>query len=139
MLEEREALLTAVKQGNVPEVERLTERDAALALATDANGVPAIMLAVYYGRTEVVPVLRRHRQALTIWEAAAVGDTTEVLIRLDEDGGRLNALSGDGWTPLHLAAFFGHPELVGLLLERGAERDLVSRNGMEVTPLQSTL
>lgn len=138
-MKERETLLTAVKRGDAAEVERLTAGDPVLAAATDVNGVPAIMLAVYYGRPEVVPVLRRHLPELTAWEAAAVGDGVEVRTRLNEDPGRLNAFSGDGWTALHLAAFFGHPELVGELLERGAERDLVSRNGMDVTPLQSAL
>ncbi|XP_068736521.1 oxysterol-binding protein-related protein 1-like [Montipora capricornis] len=41
--------------------------------------------------------------------------------------------ANQGWTPLHLAAYFGHKEIVKALLENGA--DVNARNGMGDTPL----
>jgi RNA polymerase sigma factor (sigma-70 family) len=43
----------------------------------------------------------------------------------------------DGWTPLHLAAHYGHLEIVKLLVERGAEIEAVSRNSIGNTPLSA--
>ena len=46
--------------------------------------------------------------------------------------------SKDGFTGLHLAAFFGQEEAAELLLARGAEVNLVARNAnIHVTPLHS--
>lgn len=41
--------------------------------------------------------------------------------------------ANQGWTPLHLAAYFGHISVVKALLENGA--DVNARNGMGDTPL----
>ena len=46
--------------------------------------------------------------------------------------------SADGFTPLHYAAFFGQEEAAKILLERGAEVEVVARNeSIRVTPLHS--
>ena len=45
----------------------------------------------------------------------------------------MNATSGDGFTPLHLAAFFGQTDAVRLLLARGAARDLRGQGWMTGT------
>ena len=47
------------------------------------------------------------------------------------------AWSADGFTALHLAAYFGHVEGVRLLLEHGAAPRAVARNALEVQPLNS--
>lgn len=43
----------------------------------------------------------------------------------------------DGWSALHLAAFYARPETVSLLLARGADPALVSRNATANTPLHA--
>jgi len=56
---------------------------------------------------------------------------------IQEDPELVYAMSGDGFTPLHLAAFFGQADAVRLLLARGA---VVDRNGtgwMTGTPLHA--
>ena len=49
------------------------------------------------------------------------------------------AWSGDGFTPLHLAAFFGQLDAARVLVERGADVHAVSRNGLAFPPLQSAV
>ncbi|GAC1413312.1 MAG: hypothetical protein NVSMB64_23570 [Candidatus Velthaea sp.] len=74
---------------------------------------------------------------LDIFEAAGLGALEELIERLEEDRGAATAVADDGWTPLHLAAFFGNNECIKELLRRGAFVDAVSQNQMRVTPLQS--
>ena len=49
-------------------------------------------------------------------------------------GAGLNAYSYDGWTPLHLAAFFGQRAAVERLMAAGADLNAVSRNALRNTP-----
>jgi len=59
------------------------------------------------------------------------------LKRTEEDPALLESHSADGWTPLHLAAFFGHKELAEALLKQGVQVDSRSTNTMKNTPLHA--
>jgi ankyrin repeat protein len=49
------------------------------------------------------------------------------------------AWSGDGFTALHLAAFFGEAGAARVLLSSGADVHALSRNPLAVPPLQSAV
>ena len=49
------------------------------------------------------------------------------------EGGR----SADGFTPLHLACFFGHAHIVARLIDHHADVDAVAENPSQVRPLHS--
>jgi uncharacterized protein len=74
---------------------------------------------------------------LDAFEAAAVGRAARLHELLEAEPGLVRAWSADGFTPLHLAAYFGHVDAVRLLLERGADVAAVSRNALRVHPLNS--
>jgi hypothetical protein len=78
-----------------------------------------------------VAAIRAADPPLDEFDAAAFG----ALDRLGDP----QAWSGDVFTPLHLAAFFGQPEVARLLIERGADVAAVSRNELAVAPLQSAV
>jgi uncharacterized protein len=97
-----------------------------------------LLAAVYRGDDARVEEILAARPELDIFEAAAVGRSERVGELLDAEPGRVSSWSEDGFTPLHLAAFFRHPETARLLVERGALIDVVARNEqLRVTPLQS--
>jgi len=129
--------LNAVKTGKVPEVEELLRKDPALARAVDDAGVSALLLAQYSNQSEVVARLLAKNPDLDVFAAAALGHDARLASLLDRDVSLLKAWSADGFSPLHLAAHFGHVEAVQLLLTRGAPIDAKSQNWLGVTPLQS--
>jgi ankyrin repeat protein len=94
-----------------------------------------IMQLLYRGNRPAAVALARERD-LDVFEAAALGALEALIERCEEDAGRVNAYAEDGWTPLHLAAFFGNVEIAKELLRRNAVVDARSRTG-NVTPLQS--
>jgi ankyrin repeat protein len=97
-----------------------------------------LLAAVYAGDQARVEELLVGDPELDVFEAAAVGWTERVGELLDADPGLVSAWAEDGFTPLHLAAFFRRPETARLLVERGAMIDVVARNEeLQVTPLQS--
>jgi ankyrin repeat protein len=99
--------------------------------------VSPLLQAVYSGDHVRVESLLVEAPELDIFEASALGRTERVAELLGNDPKLVRAWSPDGFTALHLAAFFSRPETALLLLERGAEVDPVARNPMRVTPLHS--
>jgi ankyrin repeat protein len=97
-----------------------------------------LLAAVYRGDQARVEELLAGEPALDVFEAAAVGRNERVAELLDADPGLVTAWTEDGFTALHLAAFFRQPATARLLVERGALVDVVARNEeLQVTPLQS--
>ncbi|KAG2501154.1 hypothetical protein HYH03_000969 [Edaphochlamys debaryana] len=61
--------------------------------------------------------------------AARAGDVTAVRRILLTGAAHVDERNTDGWTPLALAAFFGHTEAVGALLGAGADTEAANTNG----------
>lgn len=60
-------------------------------------------------------------QQKQIIKAAKAGDTAAVRSLLEADATLVGARDSDGSTPLHCAAWKGHPEVAALLLDFGAD------------------
>jgi ankyrin repeat protein len=132
-------LFTAIEAGDIGGVETILSADAATAAARDASGVSALMRALYRFDPEVVEVVRSRAGSLDMFEAAALGDLDRLEELLDAQPISATAYSGDGFTALHLAAFFGAPEAAALLIQRGAEVDALGRGWMTGTALHSAV
>ncbi len=130
--------LEAVKKGDRETVERMLAKDPGLLATKDQNGTSAVSLAHYYGRAEVARALLDRKPTLDIFEAATVGDAPRVRELLRADRTLVNAMAGDGFFPLGLAAFFKRPEVMKVLLENGADPHLATRPA-GFTPLHSAV
>ncbi len=133
----KEAFFAAVADGDLAATRELLERAPDLADVTDEEGRTGLLVAIYHGHHHLVNLLSERRTTVDVFEAAARGDVARVLELLREEPARAHQTSPDGFRPLGLAAFFGHPEVVEVLLEAGADPDVSSRNAMRVTPLHS--
>lgn len=101
------------------------------------SGLSEIMKALYHGKKDVVNELLASGVELNVYEAAGTGQTQRLRELIAADPSLVNSHSFDGFTPLGLSVFFGHPENVNALLEAGADVNLASRESMKVTPLAS--
>src|SRR3954468_10940790 len=128
----------AVKKGDRDTVERMVAADRSLLLAADENGVSAILLAYYHGKSDVAQALVARKSALDIFEASTAGKAERVRQLVTKDAALANAWSKDGFFPLGLAAFFKRPAVVKVLLERGAAPRMASRPA-GFTPLHSAV
>lgn len=96
-----------------------------------------ILEALYRGDDEAAERLARDNE-LDAYEAAALGREDRLRELIDADPMLIRAYTDDGFTALHLAAFFQERlACVRLLLDRGADPNAHSANDMEVTPLGS--
>ena len=113
--------------------------DPALIDARSRTGDSAILTAVYHRQKEIVNLLVSRGATMTLFEACAAGEFERVERLVNTDQLAIVAFSSDGWTPLHLASFFGHSKIVELLLSRGADARIRSQNPNRNTPLHSAL
>jgi uncharacterized protein len=132
-------LFDAIEARDVGLVRALVDADPAIATSRDPNGVSALMQALYRFDLSLVDAVKAHVDALDVFEAAAIGDLDRLTELLSEDPASVTAYSGDGFTALHFAAFFGRPEAVELLLARGAEVDALGRGWMTGTAMHSAV
>lgn len=94
------------------------------------------MRALYEGDRARAEQLLPPDDELTVFEAAAFGRVETLRAILDEDPAQANALSPDGFTPLHLACFAGGRTATQLLVERGADLERISEAEIaQVRPL----
>lgn len=126
-----------VKQGELAQVRVTLAEDPSLLDATNASGQSAFLLAKYYHQDEVAEYLLSLNPKLDLFNACVAGRDTAVLAQIDRDSSLLRRHSTDGWTPLHLTAFFGHVALATALLDRGADVNVRSTNGLKNAPLHA--
>lgn len=131
-------IFDVITKGELNDLKKLVDADRSLAMARDANGVSALMTALYYRKQDMVRLLRDHVTELDGFEAAALGEEQR-LRQLLRDQRLVMARSADGFTPLHLAAFFDQPGCARLLLAQNAQVNAAADNPSHVQPLHSAV
>ena len=137
MPENAAAFIDAIKAGEFERVKAMVAAEPTLIDARSRTGDSAILTAVYHHQKEIVNLLVARGAALSLFEACAAGEIERVERTLDAS--TINTYSADGWTPLHLAAFFGHATITEMLLAQGADVTARSRNPNGNTPLHAAL
>lgn len=132
-------LVAAIEAGDEEKVRKLITADRSLVNARTEGGLSAVLVAMYRGQQEIATELVLAGADLDLFEAAATGHVERLEELLARDGAPVTSYSADGWTPLHLAAFFGQERAAALLIERGAPLDAWSRNELANQPLHAAV
>jgi ankyrin repeat protein len=130
-----DALIEAAKAGDLGKVQALLAGNFLLASQRLPGGESPLMSALYRGHHDVVAAVVEAGAEIDVFAASAMGRVEDLRRRLNASS--VNVHAYDGWTPLHLAAFFGHRDAAGVLLDAGAPVDAVSRNALANTPLHA--
>ncbi|MFN2527199.1 MAG: ankyrin repeat domain-containing protein [Candidatus Baltobacteraceae bacterium] len=130
------ALIAARDETGVREI---LEKNPVCAHVANGDGISALMWALYHHQPQLAELIRAQGVELTVWEAAAIGDGRTLSRIIKVDPHKVNEAGPDGFFPVHLAAFFKHPACVELLLENGADPNVVARNHSRVRPLHSAV
>jgi uncharacterized protein len=131
--------LNLIRSGETAEVAAVAEEDPSLVTSRDAQGVSAFLWSIYSRQQLIRDFLLTRLAELDIFEASALGDCGRIERLLQQDAALVHQTSGDGWTPLHLAAAFGGPQATALLLAHGAQVNQLSSNPMHNQPLHACI
>src|SRR5712671_6358408 len=130
-------VMTAIQTNDIDTLKSLLATQPELAGERDGNGNSPLLMSTYYGRSEMIHLILGLGVRPNIFESSAAGLTRNLEILLKDNPSLVSQKSHDGWTALHLAAFFGHQDLVRILLDAGASMLTISNNNEANLPINA--
>jgi ankyrin repeat protein len=131
-------LMAAIRARDATRTAELLADAPTLADTRPSNSASPILMATYMNASDCLTHLLAYATC-DLFEASARGDLTAMEVALARDPSAIAGRSGDGWSALHLAGFFGRVDAARLLLDRGAEIDAVSTGPEANRPLHAAL
>ena len=128
-----------IEKGDSIAIDNLLNGSPALCTQNTSHDISPLLLACYYNKPQIVKVLLKHINELTIHEAAAANLLEQVQAMVENDRTILDAVSNHGFTPLGMATHFGNEDIVHFLLKKGADPNIHSQNGYNVYPLHASV
>jgi ankyrin repeat protein len=134
-----EDFMTAIQKGEIAKVTAALDSQPDLVNAQRKDGSSAVLFSLYTRHPEISALLIARGAVVGFAEACALGQLDRVKSFIQEDSSLVNKLSADGFPPLGLATFFGHHDVVILLLAHRADPNVQSHNEIRVTPLHAAV
>jgi ankyrin repeat protein len=130
-------VMKAIQSDDIESLKKLFTSQPELAAERDENGNSPLLISAYYSRNAMIRVILDKGVRPNVFEACAAGLAGDVARLVKENPKLVNERSHDGWTPLHLTAFFGRLELVKILLDAGAPMLAISKNNESNLPINA--
>ena len=135
---DQDDIVLAVRKNDAAKVKELLAANPNLILTKTPEG-SLLLTAVFSGAREVTRALLPRFPQLNVHEASSVGDAQRLQRILEEEPALMNAPHAQGFSPLGLAAFFGHKAAVQVLVARGAEVDALDKSQFANTALDAAV
>ncbi len=132
----RDDLFKAIDVADETQLRALLAKDSSLASSRSSDGVSAILFTLYLAKKNLTGILLEYDPALDLFDLSAL-NMHERLADILEKTTEIDQLSGDGFSALHLACFFGSLESVALLVERQANVNIHATNISDLRPIHS--
>ena len=134
-----ENLEEQIEAGDLDAVRAVLISNPTLADGETSAKTSPLMLACYYNRNDIALLICEFKKTLSIFEACSIGKLEETKTFLFENPALINAFSPEGFTPIGLSCLFNHEVLTSLLVKKGSDVNLPSKNGFNVFPIHSAV
>ena len=132
-----DALFDAIREGDIARVQSLAAEDPSILDSVASTGHSVSRMAADKGQEAIRCWFADSLEPTDPFDMIALG-RADLLHQLPVD--RLAEITSfDGWTPLHLAAFYGRVGMVQWLVEHEADTTALSSNAMCNQPLHAAL
>ncbi|MBL4801011.1 MAG: ankyrin repeat domain-containing protein [Emcibacter sp.] len=132
----RDDLFKAIDVADEGQLRAILDKDGSLASSRSSDGVSAILFTLYLAKYDLTKALLEHDPDLDMFDLSALNmnDKLAVILTHETD---IDKLSGDGFSALHLACFFGSLDSAALLVEKGGDVNIYAENMSDLRPLHS--
>ncbi len=127
----------ALAAGDMAALQQAVADDPSILARETPLGVGLVMAACYHRFMAGAEWLAMEQRTIGWSEEIALGRVSAVSARASQGTLPLAGHTADGWTPLHVAAFFDRAEIVHLLLDAGADITVLSTNEQANQPLHA--
>lgn len=132
----RDDLFKAIDVADEAQLRAILDKDSSLASSRSSDGVSAILFTLYLAKYDLTKALLDHDPKLDMFDLAAL-NMQDGLVDILICETNIDQLSGDGFSALHLACFFGSLDCAALLVEKGANVNLHADNMSDLRPIHS--
>lgn len=135
----RDQIFKAIDIADSGELKTLLDHDPTLASSKSNDGLSAVLFCMYIGKPDLADIILEYKPELDLYDLSALGGVGQISALLATDQKAIHEYSGDGFTGLHVACYFGQADVAKLLLENGADVNKIAMNGTDLRPLQSAV
>jgi len=133
----RDEIFKAIDVADGEKLKELLDENPSLASSKSNDGLSAVLFSLYIGKPDLTDLLLSYKPDLDLYDLSALGGIGQISVMLATDHKAVHEYSGDGFTALHIACYFGQADVAKILLDNGADVDKLAMNGSDLRPLQS--
>lgn len=121
-------LTDMIKNGDQSMVIDYLRQEPMLMLSKDNEGRSLFYYAIAYERFDIIEFFISKNYQPDLIEYACLGSTEKVVKTINDQPEQMHTYSPDGWSILHIAAYYGHVSLLIKLIDLGMDIHTISKN-----------
>ena len=110
----RDDVFKAIDVADKDALKIILEGDPSLASSRSNDGLSAILFSLYIDKPELCEIILKFEPELDLFDLSALGAVGQISHLLATNDKAIHEFSGDGFTALHLACYFGKADVVKL-------------------------
>ncbi len=135
----RDDVFKAIDVADVDQLKSIFDSTPELASSKSNDGLSAVLFSLYIEQSDITDLLLSYGPELDLFDLAALGNIEQISVLLAAHPKAIHEYSGDGFSAIHIASYFGQQDVAEILLENDADINKIAMNGSDLTALHSAV